>query len=82
VLPKGPIGKALQNVLPLCDGLIRYCENPALWIDNNFIERNGPTRGDWPHGFQIGNAELLRYAAAARLIWIVSSAHPHTSPAR
>ena len=30
VLPKSPIGQALQYVLPRWDGLVRYCENGAL----------------------------------------------------
>jgi len=39
VLPKSPFGQALQYVLPRWDGLIRYCENGALSIDNNLSER-------------------------------------------
>lgn len=39
VLPKSPVGQALQYVLPRWDGLIRYCENGALSIDNNLSER-------------------------------------------
>jgi transposase len=39
VLPKSPIGQALQYVLPRWDGLVRYCENGALSIDNNLSER-------------------------------------------
>jgi len=39
VLPKSPVGKALQYVLPRWDGLTRYCENGALSIDNNLSER-------------------------------------------
>jgi transposase len=39
VLPKSPIGQALQYVLPRWDGLIHYCENGALSIDNNLSER-------------------------------------------
>jgi hypothetical protein len=30
----------LQYVLPRWDGLVRYCENGALWIDNNLSERS------------------------------------------
>ena len=30
VLPKSPIGQALQYVLPRWDGMVRYCENGAL----------------------------------------------------
>jgi transposase len=40
VLPKSPVGQALQYVLPRWDGLIRYCENGALSIDNNLSERS------------------------------------------
>lgn len=40
VLSKSPIGQALQYVLPRWDGLIRYCENGALSIDNNLSERS------------------------------------------
>ena len=40
VLPKSPIGQALQYVLPRWDGLVRYCENGALSIDNNLSERS------------------------------------------
>ena len=39
VLPKSPIGQAMQYVLPRWDGLVRYCENGALSIDNNLSER-------------------------------------------
>lgn len=39
VLPKSPIGQAIQYVLPRWDGLVRYCENGALSIDNNLSER-------------------------------------------
>lgn len=39
VLPKSPVGQALQYVLPRWDGLVRYCENRALSIDNNLSER-------------------------------------------
>jgi transposase len=39
VLPKSPFGQALQYVLPRWDGLVRYCENGALSIDNNLSER-------------------------------------------
>jgi transposase len=39
VLPKSPIGQALQYVLPRWDGLVRYCENGALSIHNNLSER-------------------------------------------
>ena len=40
LLPKSPIGQALQYVLPRWDGLVRYCENGALSIDNNLSERS------------------------------------------
>jgi hypothetical protein len=40
VLPKSPVGQALQYVLPRWDGLVRYCENGALTIDNNLSERS------------------------------------------
>lgn len=40
VLPKSPIGQALQYVLPRWGGLVRYCENGALSIDNNLSERS------------------------------------------
>jgi hypothetical protein len=40
VLPKSPIGQASQYVLPRWDGLVRYCENGALSIDNNLSERS------------------------------------------
>ncbi len=40
VLPKSPIGQALRYVLPRWDGLVRYCENGALSIDNNLSERS------------------------------------------
>ncbi len=39
VLPKSPVGKALQYVLPRWDGLTRYCDSGALSIDNNLSER-------------------------------------------
>lgn len=39
VLPKSPVGQAIGYVLPRWDGLIRYCENGALSIDNNLSER-------------------------------------------
>ncbi len=39
VLPKSPVGRAIQYVLPRWDGLTRYCENGALAIDNNLSER-------------------------------------------
>jgi transposase len=39
VLPKSPFGQALQYVLPRWDGLVRYCENGALSINNNLSER-------------------------------------------
>ena len=40
LLPKSPAGQALQYVLPRWDGLVRYCENGALPIDNNRSERS------------------------------------------
>ena len=40
MLPKSPIGQALQYVLPCWDGLVCYCENRALSIDNNLNERS------------------------------------------
>jgi transposase len=40
VLPKSPVGQALQYVLPRWDGLVRYCENGTLSIDNNLSERS------------------------------------------
>ncbi len=39
-LPKSLIGQALRYVLPRWDGLVRYCENGALSIDNNLSERS------------------------------------------
>ncbi len=39
VLPKSPVGRAIQYVLPRWGGLTRYCENGALAIDNNLSER-------------------------------------------
>ena len=39
VLPKSPLGQAIGYVLPRWDGLVRYCEDPALAIDNNLSER-------------------------------------------
>ena len=39
-LPKSPVGQALQYVLPRWGGLVRYCENGALSIDNNLSERS------------------------------------------
>ena len=39
VLPKSPVGQAIGYVLPRWDGLVRYCENGALSIDNNLSER-------------------------------------------
>lgn len=39
VLPKSPFSQAMQYVLPHWDGLIRFCENGALSIDNNLSER-------------------------------------------
>ena len=39
VLPKSPFGQALQYVLPRWEGLVCYCENGALSIDNNLSER-------------------------------------------
>jgi hypothetical protein len=40
LLPKSPVGQALQYVLPRWNGLGRYCENGALSIDNNLSERS------------------------------------------
>ncbi|QDT73657.1 Transposase IS66 family protein [Lacipirellula limnantheis] len=40
VLPKSPVGQALQYVLPRWDELVRYCENGALSIDNDLSERS------------------------------------------
>ena len=39
VLPKSPLGQAVQYVLPRWDGFVRYCEDGALAIDNNLSER-------------------------------------------
>jgi hypothetical protein len=39
VLPKSPVGQALQYVLPHWEDLVRYCENGSLSIDNNLSER-------------------------------------------
>jgi hypothetical protein len=39
VLPKSPVGQALGYAMPRWDGLVRYCEDPALSIDNNLSER-------------------------------------------
>jgi transposase len=39
VLPKSPLGQAIGCLLPRWDGLVRYCEDPALAIDNNLSER-------------------------------------------
>lgn len=39
VLPKSPVGRAIQYVLPRWDGLTRYCEHGMLSIDNNLSER-------------------------------------------
>ena len=39
LLPKSPVGQALQTVLPRWDGLVRYCENGSLSIDNNLSEQ-------------------------------------------
>jgi hypothetical protein len=39
VLPKSPVGQALQYVLSRWDGLVHYCENGALSIGNNLSER-------------------------------------------
>ena len=39
VLPNSPVGQALLYVLPRWDGLVRYCENGSLSIDNNLSER-------------------------------------------
>ena len=39
VLPKSPVGQAIHYVLPRWEGLVRYCEDGALAIDNNLAER-------------------------------------------
>jgi len=39
VLPKSPLGQAAHYVLPRWAGLVRYCEQPFLSIDNNLSER-------------------------------------------
>lgn len=39
VLPKSPVGQAIQYALPRWDGLVRYCEDGTLSIDNNLSER-------------------------------------------
>jgi transposase len=39
VLPKSPLGQAIGYVLPRWEGLVRYCEDGALAIDNNLSER-------------------------------------------
>lgn len=39
VLPKSPVGRAIQYMLPRWGGLTCYCENGALAIDNNLSER-------------------------------------------
>jgi transposase len=39
VLPKSPLGQAIGYVLPRWAGLVRYCEDPTLAIDNNLSER-------------------------------------------
>ena len=39
MLPKSPMGQVLQYVLPRWDGLVCYCENGSLSIDNNLSER-------------------------------------------
>jgi transposase len=38
VLPKSPLGQAIGYGLPRWDGLIRYCEDGELSIDNNLAE--------------------------------------------
>jgi transposase len=40
VLPKSPVGQAINYVLPRWDGFVRYCEDGALSIDNNLSERS------------------------------------------
>jgi transposase len=39
VLPQSPLGKAIQYCLNRWDGLIRYCEDGRLEIDNNLTEQ-------------------------------------------
>jgi transposase len=39
VLPKSPLGQAIGYVLPRWEGLVRYCEDGELSIDNNLSER-------------------------------------------
>ena len=39
VLPKSPVGQATHYVLPRWEGLVRYCEDGCLQIDNNLSER-------------------------------------------
>lgn len=39
LLPKSPVGRAIHSVLPRWDGLLRYCEDGILSIDNNLSER-------------------------------------------
>ena len=39
VLPKSPVGQAIGYVLPRWQGLVRYCEDGVLSIDNNLSER-------------------------------------------
>jgi hypothetical protein len=40
VLPKSPAGQAIGYVVPRWSGLVRYCENGALSIENNLSERS------------------------------------------
>jgi len=40
VLSKSPVDQELQYVLPRWDGLVRYCENGAISLDNNLSERS------------------------------------------
>jgi hypothetical protein len=40
VLPKSPVGQAVGYVLPRWESFVRYCEDPALAIDNNLSERS------------------------------------------
>lgn len=39
VLPKSPVGQAIQYVLPRWESFTRYCEDGRLAIDNNLSER-------------------------------------------
>ena len=50
-LPRSLLGKAIKNLVGQWPRLVRYVENPRIWIDNNPTERaiRGPVVGSKNH---------------------------------